>query len=118
MALGPCHRGDTNLKTAGRRALRRVAAKGTERTRTARATRRRHATTPVGRRRSRTVRGADARVVLRTTPRKTDTRVANGVALHLVDGHLGSMTMDELNKTAAFAGGDLDIRNVAKALEE
>lgn len=59
-----------------------------------------------------------ARVVLRTTPAEAHTRVANWVALHLVDGHLGSMALHELDETAPLARWYLDVRNLAKALEE
>lgn len=72
----------------------------------------------MGRRRSWAVGSADARVVLRTTPAETDTRVANGVALHLVDGHLGGMAVDKLDETAALSRRNLDISNLTKALEE
>jgi hypothetical protein len=69
--------------------------------------------------RSRAVRSASrSRVVLRTSPAKTDTRVADGVALHLVDSHLRGVALDELNETAALARGDLDIGDLAEALEE
>ena len=71
------------------------------------------------RRRSRAVGGASrARVVLRAAPAQTDARVADGVTLHLVDGHLGSVTLNELNKAAALSGRDLDIGDLAEALEE
>lgn len=69
-------------------------------------------------RRSRAVRGTYAGVVLGTAPAETDARVSNGVALHLVDGHLGSVAVDELNETAALARRDLDIGDFTKALEE
>jgi hypothetical protein len=69
--------------------------------------------------RSRAVRSASrSRVVLGTSPAKADTRVANGVALHLVDGHLRGVTLDELDETAALARGNLDIGDLAEALEE
>lgn len=67
---------------------------------------------------SRAVRSADARVVLGTTPTETDPRVTDGVALHLVDGHLSSMAVDKLNETAALARRNLDVGDLAKALEE
>ena len=38
--------------------------------------------------------------------------------MHLVDGHLGSMTLDELYKTATLARRDLDVGDLAKPLEE
>ena len=69
--------------------------------------------------RSRTVRSAcGARVVLAATPAEADTRVTDGVALHLVDGHLSSVALNELDETAALARGNLDVGNLAKALEE
>lgn len=70
-------------------------------------------------RRSRAVRSASrARVVLRTSPAETDAGVANGVALHLVDGHLGSVALDELDETTALARRDLDIGYLSKPSEE
>ena len=67
----------------------------------------------------RTVRGAGwTRVVLGPTPAKTDARVTDGVALHLVDSHLGSVALNELNEAATLAWGNLDVCNLAKALEE
>lgn len=73
-----------------------------------------------GRRRgSRTVGAAGrARVVLRATPAQTHTGVSNGVSLHLVDGHLSSMALDELDETAALSRGDLDVGDFTEALEE
>ena len=65
-----------------------------------------------------TVGGTNARVVLRAAPAEANTRVANGIALHLIDGHLRGMTVDELDKATALARGDLDIGDLAKALEE
>ena len=59
-----------------------------------------------------------ARVVLRATPAETDARVTDGVALHLVDGHLGCVALNELDETAALAWGNLDVCDLAKALEE
>ena len=44
-----------------------------------------------------------ARVVLGAAPAKTDTGVTDGVALHLVDGHLGGVAVDKLNETASLA---------------
>jgi hypothetical protein len=70
------------------------------------------------RRGSRTVRGANARVVLGAAPAEANARVADGVALHLVDGHLGGVAVDELHETAALARGNLHIGDFAKALEE
>lgn len=68
--------------------------------------------------RGRAVRGADPRVVLGSAPGQTDARVPDGVALHLVDGHLGRVAMDELDKAAALAGRDLDVGDFAESLEE
>ena len=59
-----------------------------------------------------------AGIVLAATPGETNTRVADRIALHLVDGHLGGVTLNELNEAASFAWGDLDIGDLAKALEE
>jgi hypothetical protein len=72
----------------------------------------------VRRRRSRAVGSANSRVVLRSTPAETHAGVADGVTLHLVDGHLGGVTVDELNEATALAGGDLDIGDLTEALEE
>jgi len=58
------------------------------------------------------------RVVLATTPGETDARVANRIALHLVDGHLSSMTLDELDEATALARRDLDVSDLAETLEE
>lgn len=81
---------------------------------------RRHAHGRVDRRRwRRAVRSTGrARVVLRAAPAETDARVTDGVALHLVDGHLGSVALNELNETAALSWGNLDIGDLAEALEE
>lgn len=72
----------------------------------------------VRRGRSGTVRGADSRVVLAAAPREANARVADGVALHLVDGHLSSMAVNELHEAAALARGDLDVGDLAESLEE
>lgn len=70
-------------------------------------------------RRCRAVRGTSwAGVVLGATPAEADTGVADGVTLHLVDGHLSGVALDELDETTALARGNLDIGNLAKALEE
>jgi hypothetical protein len=69
-------------------------------------------------RRGGAVGSANARVVLRTSPAEAHARVTNGVALHLVDGHLGSVAVDELNEAAALARRDLDIGDLTEALEE
>lgn len=59
-----------------------------------------------------------ARVILRATPAQADTRVADRVALHLVDSHLSSVTLDELDKTTALSRRNLDIGDLAESLEE
>ena len=61
---------------------------------------------------------AYARVVLGSTPAETHTGIPNRIALHLVDGHLGSVTMNKLNEAAALARRNLNIGDFAKALEE
>jgi len=72
-----------------------------------------------GRGRSWAVRSAGrSRVVLAPAPAESDTRVADGVSLHLVDGHLGGVALDELDEAAALSRGDLDIGDFTKALEE
>lgn len=78
----------------------------------------RHASVVVRRRRGRTIGGTHARVVLRTAPRQANARVPDRIALHLVDGHLGGMAVDELDESAALAGGDLHVGDLAKSLEE
>ena len=55
---------------------------------------------------------------MRAAPRETDTGVTNRVALHLVDCHLGGVTLDELDEAAALSGRDLDVGNLTKTLEE
>jgi hypothetical protein len=72
----------------------------------------------VGRGRGRSVRSADAGVVLRSAPAEADTGVSDGITLHLVDGHLGGVAVDELDEAAALAGRNLDIGYLSKALEE
>lgn len=59
-----------------------------------------------------------ARVVLASAPGKTNSRVADGVALHLVDSHLSGVALNELDETAALSGGDLDVSDFSKPLEE
>lgn len=59
-----------------------------------------------------------ARVVLATTPTQADTGVADRITLHLIDGHLGGVALHKLNKSAAFAGWDLDVGDFTKALKE
>ena len=58
------------------------------------------------------------RIVLASTPTKANTRVSDRVTLHLVDGHLRSVALNELDETAPFTGWDLDIGDLAEALEE
>lgn len=69
-------------------------------------------------RRCRTVGSTYTGVVLRTAPRQTDAGVANRVSLHLVDGHLSSVAVDELDKATALSRRDLDVGDLAEALEE
>lgn len=95
---------------------RRIATTKVVRTVRARTTVRRHAV--MRRRRSRTVRSTHARVVLRAAPRKADARVPNRISLHLIDRHLGGVTVDKLNEATALSGRDLDVGNFAKSLEE
>jgi hypothetical protein len=72
-----------------------------------------------GRRRRRAVGSAGGtRVVLTATPRQPNPRVANGVALHLVDRHLGRMPLNKLHKTTALSGRNLDVSDFSEALEE
>lgn len=59
-----------------------------------------------------------AGVVLRATPAQAHPRVSNGVALHLVDGHLSGVALDELDETAALARRDLDVGDFTEALEK
>ena len=59
-----------------------------------------------------------AGIVLATTPAQANSRIANGIALHLVDGHLGSMSLDELDEAAAFAWWDLDVGDLSESLKE
>lgn len=71
------------------------------------------------RRRSRAIGAASgAGVILRAAPAQTHARVTDRVALHLVDRHLGSMALNELNETATLARGDLDVGDLTEALEE
>jgi hypothetical protein len=67
---------------------------------------------------SRAVRSANARVVLATAPTEANTRVANRITLHLVDGHLGSVAVNKLNETTALARRNLDVGDFTEALEE
>ena len=59
-----------------------------------------------------------SRIVLAATPAKSNTRIADGVALHLVDGHLSSMALNELDEATALARRDLHISDFAEALKE
>ena len=59
-----------------------------------------------------------ARVVLAASPAQAYSRISDGIALHLVDGHLGSVALDELDETAALARWNLDIGDLTKSLEE
>ena len=81
---------------------------------------RRHAHRRIDRRRwCRAVRSSSRpRVVLASAPAKTNSRIADRVALHLVDGHLSSMSLNELHETATLSRRDLDVGDLAKALEE
>jgi len=72
----------------------------------------------VRRRGGRAIGGTNSGVVLRATPAQTNARVADGVTLHLVDGHLRCVAVDKLNEAATLARGDLDVRDLAEALEE
>lgn len=73
-----------------------------------------------GRRRRGGAVGATSRagVVLRATPAETYPRVPDGVALHLVDGHLRGMALDKLNETAALSRRNLDVGDFTEALEK
>lgn len=73
-----------------------------------------------GRRRGSRAVGAagGAGVVLGATPAEANAGVTDGVALHLVDGHLGSVALDELDETTALSGGNLDVGDFSEALEE
>ncbi len=102
--------------TLGRVATERRAAIGAARTR--RTTMRRHTTHVMWGGRGRAVRCTYTGIVLGATPRQTNPRVTDRVTLHLVDCHFGRMAMDELHEAAALAGGDLDVGDLAKALEE
>ena len=72
----------------------------------------------VRRRGGRTIGGTNTGVILGATPAETDPRVTNGVSLHLVDRHLSGMAVHELHEATALARGDLDVCDLAKALEE
>lgn len=59
-----------------------------------------------------------AGVVLRAAPAQTHARVTDWVSLHLVDGHLCGVTLNELNEAASLAGRDFDVGDLTKSLEE
>ena len=61
---------------------------------------------------------AHTRVVLTATPGQADAGVTDRIALHLVDGHLCSMAVDELDKAAALARRNLDVGDLPEALEK
>jgi len=58
------------------------------------------------------------RVILTASPRQPNPRVTDRIALHLVDGHLGGMPLDKLNKAATLPRGNLDVGDFSEALEE
>jgi len=67
----------------------------------------------------RAVRSASrSRVVLTASPRQPNPRVTDGVALHLVDSHLGGVPLDKLNEATALSGRNLDVGDFSEALEE
>ena len=71
------------------------------------------------RRRRRTIRGAGGTgVVLATTPAQPNSRIADGITLHLVDGHFRRVTLHELNEAAALPRRYLDVSDLAEPLEE
>lgn len=111
---------NTDLHSSGGRTLSRVSPEVLGTIGTSGTTRVRRNASPhiVWGRRCRTIRGAYSGIVLGPTPGEANPRIANGVSLHLVDGHLSRMTMDELNKAAALARGDLNVGDLAEALEE
>lgn len=57
-------------------------------------------------------------IILAASPRQAYARVANRIALHLVDGHFSRVALDKLDETTSFARRNLDIGNLAEALEE
>jgi len=57
-------------------------------------------------------------VVLRSSPAESDSRVSNRITLHLVDGHLGSVSLDKLDEATTLTRRDLDVCYLAKPLEE
>lgn len=72
----------------------------------------------MGGRGCRTVGSTYTGVVLGAAPRQTDTGVPNRIALHLVDGHLGRVAVNELDEATALSRRDLDVGDLAEALEE
>ena len=58
------------------------------------------------------------RVVLGTSPREAHARVSNWISLHLVDGHLCGVALNELDETTALSWWDLNVGDLSKALEE
>jgi hypothetical protein len=72
-----------------------------------------------GRWRRRPVRGAGrSRVVLAAAPGQADARVADRVALHLVNSHFGRVSMHKLYEATSLARRDFDVSDFTKALEE
>jgi hypothetical protein len=68
---------------------------------------------------SRTVGSASrTRIVLASAPAETNAGVTNRVALHLIDSHLCGVTLDELDKATALPRRNLDVGDLAEALEE
>lgn len=59
-----------------------------------------------------------SRVVLTPTPAEADARVADRVALHLVDGHLSGVALNELDEATTLSRWNLDVGDLAKTLEE
>lgn len=59
-----------------------------------------------------------SRVVLRSSPRESDTRITDWITLHLVDGHLSCMSLDKLHEAATLSWWNLHIGDFAESLEE
>jgi len=57
-------------------------------------------------------------IILATAPAQSNARVANGIALHLIDGHFSSMALHELNKAATLSRWNLDVGDFSEPLEE
>jgi len=68
--------------------------------------------------RSRPVRRANARIILRPAPGQAHPRVANRISLHLVDRHFGRMPVHKLDEAATLPRRNLDISNVTESLEK